>query len=73
MSTLCYSDVHFISFRFVSSSHHKQQIEYEPKQGISWHVDQTQYFADGIVSVSLGSDCVMQFRHAETQEVVGMK
>jgi len=40
--------------------------EYFPGQGIAPHVDNKQ-FADGIVSVSLGSDCVMEFTHVKTQ------
>jgi len=35
--------------------------EYVPGQGIAGHVDSTVHFADGIASVSLGSDTVMDF------------
>ncbi len=35
--------------------------EYHPGQGIAPHTDNTHLFADGIVSVSLGSDIVMDF------------
>eukprot|EP00026_Physarum_polycephalum_P015256 Phypoly_transcript_15894.p1 GENE.Phypoly_transcript_15894~~Phypoly_transcript_15894.p1 ORF type:complete len:235 (+),score=32.23 Phypoly_transcript_15894:33-737(+) len=35
---------------------------YEPGQGITPHVDLLSKFADGIVIVSLGSTCVMDFR-----------
>lgn len=36
--------------------------EYVPGQGIAPHVDNTRLFEDGIVSLSLGSDIVMDFR-----------
>lgn len=36
--------------------------EYRPGQGISAHVDCKPCFRDGIASLSLGSDAVMQFR-----------
>ena len=36
--------------------------EYEPGQGIAAHVDCEPCFQDGIVSVSLGSDVIMEFR-----------
>lgn len=36
--------------------------EYEPGQGISAHIDCKPCFLDGISSLSLGSDSVMQFR-----------
>lgn len=42
--------------------------EYEPGQGIFPHVDSTASFEDGIVSVSLGSDIVMEFLHERTKE-----
>lgn len=42
--------------------------EYEPGQGIAPHVDSTAFFEDGIVSVSLGSDIVMEFLHERTKE-----
>ncbi len=35
--------------------------EYEPGQGISPHVDDVRSFADGIVSISLGSNVTMDF------------
>lgn len=37
--------------------------EYEPGQGIGPHIDSVSSFADGIVSVSLGADIVMEFKH----------
>jgi alkylated DNA repair dioxygenase AlkB len=37
--------------------------EYDPRQGIGPHVDNVKAFADGIVSVSLGSGINMIFRH----------
>jgi alkylated DNA repair dioxygenase AlkB len=41
--------------------------EYEPGQGIYPHVDSA-FFEDGIVSVSLGADIVMDFIHQATNE-----
>lgn len=35
--------------------------EYFPGQGIFTHIDSTQYFDEGIVSISLGSDVIMDF------------
>lgn len=44
--------------------------EYKPGQGIAAHTDHTKHFADGIVSLSLGSDVVMDFsRGSEKKEV----
>lgn len=40
--------------------------EYEPGQGISPHIDNVDLFEDIIVSLSLGSECVMQFEHKPT-------
>ncbi len=40
--------------------------EYEPGQGISSHVDCVPCFGDTILSVSLGSACVMLFTHTRT-------
>lgn len=36
--------------------------EYQPGQGIAPHVDCTPCFGDTIISISLGSACVMEFR-----------
>jgi alkylated DNA repair dioxygenase AlkB len=35
--------------------------EYNPGEGIAPHVDHTGQFGDTVVSISLGSDCVMDF------------
>lgn len=40
--------------------------EYRPGQGIAPHVDHVGAFADGIVSVSLGSDVMMDFINVAT-------
>lgn len=40
--------------------------EYEPKQGIAPHVDHVKFFADGIASISLGSDVMMDFINCKT-------
>jgi len=44
--------------------------EYVPGQGISAHVDNTVHFADGVASVSLGSDTVMDFTLGDTKREV---
>lgn len=52
-------------------SHTPDQViinEYQPGQGISAHVDCVPCFGDTIASLSLGSDCVMDFTHATTGE-----
>ena len=36
--------------------------EYKPGQGIGSHVDTPSAFEDGLLSISLNSDCVMEFR-----------
>ncbi|XP_035784567.1 alkylated DNA repair protein alkB homolog 8-like [Anopheles albimanus] len=40
--------------------------QYEPGQGIPAHVDTHSAFEDPILSLSLGSDIVMEFKHAAT-------
>ncbi|KAF8076884.1 hypothetical protein FPV67DRAFT_1382871, partial [Lyophyllum atratum] len=40
---------------------------YQPGEGISPHVDLLRRFGDGIIGVSLGSGCVMQFAKADEQ------
>ncbi|GFS15823.1 alkylated DNA repair protein alkB-like protein 8 [Elysia marginata] len=42
---------------------------YEPGQGIPAHVDTLEAFEDGIVSLSLGSQIVMDFRHPDGRHV----
>ncbi len=42
--------------------------EYEPGQGISDHIDKPHLFEDGIISVSLGSDVVMDFTSPEEKK-----
>jgi alkylated DNA repair dioxygenase AlkB len=39
--------------------------EYQPGQGIAPHIDNTRNFADGIVSISLGADIIMDFTMGE--------
>lgn len=41
---------------------------YQPGEGISPHVDLLRRFGDGIIGVSLGSGCVMQFAKTDTNE-----
>lgn len=42
--------------------------EYQPGQGIGPHVDSVASFADGIVSISLGSNIMMDFKHKTSSE-----
>lgn len=44
--------------------------EYQPGQGIAPHIDCVPCFTDTIASLSLGSSCVMEFTHTETQEKI---
>jgi alkylated DNA repair dioxygenase AlkB/nicotinamidase-related amidase len=44
--------------------------EYQPGQGISPHVDCVPCFADTIASISLGSSCIMDFKHASTKKSI---
>ncbi|MBP9773056.1 MAG: alpha-ketoglutarate-dependent dioxygenase AlkB [Candidatus Peribacteraceae bacterium] len=46
--------------------------EYEPGQGIAPHVDKEIFFADTIVSLSLGSRCIMDLIHTQTRERVSI-
>jgi alkylated DNA repair dioxygenase AlkB len=41
--------------------------EYEPGQGITAHIDCEPCFEDVIISISLGSGCVMDFTHTDTK------
>ena len=43
--------------------------EYKRGQGIGSHIDTKSAFSDGLISVSLGADCVMEF----TEKTIGMK
>ena len=43
--------------------------EYVPGQGIALHVDCEPCFGDTILSLSLGSDCVMGFSHLHSEAV----
>jgi alkylated DNA repair dioxygenase AlkB len=44
--------------------------EYEPGQGIANHVDCEPCFGDTIISISLGSDCIMDFINLRTKQKV---
>ena len=44
--------------------------EYEPGQGITSHIDCEPCFEDTVVSISLNSDCVMDFTHQFTHEKI---
>lgn len=39
---------------------------YKPGQGIGSHIDTESAFCDGLISISLGSNCVMEFKHKDT-------
>lgn len=41
--------------------------EYEPGQGIASHIDCTPCFGDTILSISLGSACIMLFTHTRSK------
>ncbi|CAM9170013.1 unnamed protein product [Chrysoparadoxa australica] len=41
--------------------------QYQPRQGIAHHVDTHSQFDDGLLSLSLGSGCIMEFRHPDGQ------
>ena len=41
--------------------------EYKPGQGISPHIDSLHSFANGIVSLSLGSDVIMEFSKGDSK------
>lgn len=42
--------------------------EYQPGQGIISHIDCIPCFGNTIITLSLGSDCVMNFTHSQTKE-----
>ena len=44
--------------------------EYDAGQGIALHVDCEPCFGDTIISMSLGSSCVMNFQHTESKETI---
>lgn len=44
--------------------------EYEPGQGITSHIDCEPCFQDTVVSISLGSKCIMDFTHLITHEKI---
>lgn len=46
--------------------------EYQPGQGIISHVDCVPCFGNTIISLSLGSPCVMDFTHSQTQQKVSL-
>jgi len=46
--------------------------EYQPGQGIISHVDCVPCFGNTIISLSLGSPCVMDFTHSQTQQKISL-
>ncbi|AFZ18602.1 alpha-ketoglutarate-dependent dioxygenase AlkB [Allocoleopsis franciscana] len=46
--------------------------EYQPGQGIVSHTDCIPCFGNTIITLSLGSECVMNFTHSQTQKEVGI-
>lgn len=47
--------------------------EYNPGQGISKHIDCSTCFSDTIISLSLGSSCLMEFIHSQTKNKISVK
>lgn len=47
--------------------------KYEPGQGISPHTDHTTLFGDVVVSLSLGSDVIMEFTWGEDKRKINLK
>ena len=47
--------------------------EYEPGQGIANHVDCEPCFGDTVISISLGSSCVMDFINLRTKQKIEVK
>ena len=47
--------------------------EYQPGQGIAGHIDCIHCFGDPIISLSLGSACVMEFTHIKTLEKIAIR
>jgi alkylated DNA repair dioxygenase AlkB len=46
--------------------------EYEPGQGIANHIDCEPCFGDTVISISLGSSCVMDFINVKTKQKIEM-
>lgn len=44
--------------------------EYQPGQGIAPHIDCVPCFEETITSISLGSSCMMEFAHSETNKKI---
>lgn len=68
------SDIHKLLFPPSSEPARARQAIinlYSPGEGITPHVDLLGRFGDGIIGVSLGSGCVMDFRRASTTEEKG--
>lgn len=47
--------------------------EYEPGQGISAHIDCRPCFSDTIISLTLGSTCIMEFTHEQEKVALLLK
>jgi len=47
--------------------------EYEPGQGITAHIDDTKIFGHRVISLSLGSGCIMQFSKSNMEVDVYLK
>ena len=43
---------------------------YQPGEGIGTHIDTPSAFSDGLLSISLNSGCVMEFRKGDTKKLV---
>ncbi|KAK0491593.1 hypothetical protein IW261DRAFT_97844 [Armillaria novae-zelandiae] len=66
-------DIHSLLFPTVPTRARQAIINrYDPGEGITAHVDLLKRFGDGIVGVSFGSGCVMQFASGSEDEAYGV-
>jgi alkylated DNA repair dioxygenase AlkB len=71
----CFSEQHASkvpqkSYRFINQM---TVNEYKPGEGIGSHIDTHSAFGDGIMSISLGADCVMSFKSSSSIHNDGLK
>ncbi|KAK0230182.1 hypothetical protein IW262DRAFT_384033 [Armillaria fumosa] len=66
-------DIHSLLFPTVPTRARQAIINrYDPGEGITAHVDLLKRFGDGIVGVSFGSGCVMQFASGSEDQAYGV-
>ncbi|SJL02619.1 uncharacterized protein ARMOST_05951 [Armillaria ostoyae] len=66
-------DIHSLLFPTVPTRARQAIINrYDPGEGITPHVDLLKRFGDGIVGVSFGSGCVMQFASSSEDQAYGV-